>query len=146
VKLEQVELDARGLPEVAERADLNYWRGLALGELWMSRCAGCSTFLWPAPWRCRHCGSFEIGWEQVEPRGQVYSWIRTHYPFNPGYTDLLPYANVLVELPHADNCRLFGMLRGCDDGVRIGAPVEGLFEAASENTAHLPTLRWRLSS
>jgi uncharacterized protein len=143
VRLREAVLDDRALAEVAQRPDLNYWRGLALGELWMPRCTGCSRFLWPAPWRCRHCGSFDIGWEQVEPRGTVYSWTRTHYPFNPGYVDRLPYVNVLVEVPHADERRLFGLLLA--DETRIGAAVHGVFEAASENTCHLPTLRWEPS-
>jgi hypothetical protein len=141
---EAAELDERALGEIAHRPDLNFWRGLALGQLWLSRCTGCSTFLWPAPWRCKHCGSFDIGWSRVEPRGTVYSWTRTHYPFVPGYTDLLPYVNVLVELPQADDRRLFGLLRAGADDVRIGADVRGFVEPASPDTSHLPTLRWEL--
>ena len=143
MNLENAVLDERAMGDIAHRPDLNFWRGLALGQLWLSRCVKCSTFLWPAPWRCKHCGSFEIGWEQVDARGTVYSWTRTHYPFVPGYTDLLPYVNVLVELPHADDRRLFGLLRG--DQVRIGQRVQGVFEPASPDTAHLPTLRWELT-
>jgi len=144
--LEKVELDERGLAEVGHRPDLNFWRGLALGQLWMSRCTGCATFLWPAPWRCKHCGSFEIGWERVEPVGTVYSWTRTHYPFHAGYADRLPYVNVLVELPHANDRRLFGLLSGDGEQVRIGARVRGFPEPASAKTSYLPTLRWELQS
>jgi uncharacterized OB-fold protein len=143
--LEEVELDGRGLAEVSHRPDLNFWRGLALGQLWMTRCDGCAEWLWPAPWRCRHCGSFDIGWERVEPTGTVYSWIRTHYPFHPGYADRLPYVNVLVEVPHAGDRRLFGLLLGDPERtarVRIGDPVRGVFEPACEATSFLPTLRW----
>jgi uncharacterized OB-fold protein len=143
--LEAVELDERGLTEVGHRPDLNYWRGLALGQLWMTRCVKCREFLWPAPWRCKHCGSFGIDWEQVEARGTIYSWIRTHYPFHPGYADRLPYVNVLVEVPHAGKRRLFGMLLGSTEEtaqVAIGEPVRGVFEPACEATSHLPTLRW----
>lgn len=126
------------------RVDAPHWKGFAEGELRIQRCDSCREWLWPADWRCWKCGSWDLGWEPVEPKGTVYSWIRTHYPFAPAYADLLPYVNVLVELPGAGGRRLLGLLIDGEEGLRIGARVEGVIEQPSERTLDLHAMRWRL--
>jgi uncharacterized OB-fold protein len=127
------------------RVDAPHWHGLAAGEVRIQRCPRCKEWHWPADWRCWRCGSFELGWEAVEPVGRVFSWERTHYPFSPAYADLIPYVNVLVELSKAGNRRLIGLLVGSEDGIRIAAPVEGFIEEPSERSMNLHVLRWRLA-
>jgi uncharacterized OB-fold protein len=126
------------------RVDAPHWHGLAEGELRIQRCPDCKEWHWPADWRCWNCGSFDLAWEAVDPVGTVFSWERTHYPFSPAYADLIPYVNLLVELPQAGGRRLVGLLVGTDDGLRIGAPVEGFIEAPSERSMNLYVMRWRL--
>ena len=75
----------------------------------------------------------------------VYAWERTHYPFVPAFKDLLPYVNVLVELPHAGERRFIGLLVGGDEGVKIGAKVVADIQPPSERTKNLPALFWRLA-
>src|SRR5690348_16328737 len=75
----------------SDRVDHPYWEGLVAGELRIQRCAACGRWSWPADWRCPSCGGYDMVWEQVEPVGHVYSWIRTHLPFVPAYADLVPY-------------------------------------------------------
>lgn len=128
----------------SERVDFPYWDGLGAGELRIQRCSKCEHWCWPADWRCPACGSYEFRWDRVEPTGRVYSWIRTHLPFVPGFADLVPYVNVLVELPQAGNARIMGRLTGDEDGIRIGAPLTGTFEPGSDRTANLPVLVWSL--
>jgi uncharacterized protein len=130
----------------SERVDFPYWDGLGAGELRIQRCSACERWCWPADWRCPACGGYEFRWEPVEPVGRVYSWIRSHLPFVPAFADLVPYVNVLVELPHAGNARIMGLLVGDDDGIRVGAPVRGAFERASERTADLPVVVWSLDA
>jgi uncharacterized protein len=127
------------------RVDFPYWDGLARGELRIQRCEQCRAWRWPAEWRCPGCGSYELGWEQVEPTGIVYSWVRTHMPFVATYADLVPYVNVLVELQQAGGARLMGLLTGDEDGIRIGAPVTGTFQSASPRTLDLAVLTWSLN-
>ncbi|MFD4196824.1 Zn-ribbon domain-containing OB-fold protein [Amycolatopsis thermoflava] len=130
--------------EFGRRVDAPYWSGLAEGELRIQRCTSCRKWTWPADWRCPGCGSYDLGWEAVEAVGTVFSRIRTHYPFVPAYADLVPYDNVLVELPQAGGARLIGLLTG--GGARIGDRVRGTFVAASERTAGLPVLTWTKES
>jgi uncharacterized OB-fold protein len=127
------------------RVDAPYWHGLRRGELVVERCTGCRTWIWPAEWRCGECGSFELGWESVEPTGTVYSWTRTHYPFDPSHADLIPYVHVLVALTEAGGRRLLGILTGDQTGLRIGATVRGYVEPPSARTLDLPALRWELT-
>jgi uncharacterized OB-fold protein len=129
----------------SDRVDSPYWEGLSAGELRVQRCEGCQAWRWPADWRCPACGSYDLGWEPVDPEGLVYSWIRTQRPFVAAYADLVPYVNVLVELPSAGGARLLGLLAGETDGVEIGAAVVGDFSPASRRTVDLPVLVWRLA-
>jgi uncharacterized OB-fold protein len=85
-------------------------------------------------------------WKTVDAGGIVYSWCRTHYPFAAQYADLIPYVNVLVELPAAGHRRVLGLLLGEADGLRIGAAVRPVIEQASERSHGLPALRWRLAA
>jgi uncharacterized OB-fold protein len=127
------------------RVDFPYWEGLGKGELLIQRCEGCRRWQWPADWRCPECGGYDFAWEQVEPLGTVYSWIRTHHSFVPTYADLVPYVNVLVELPAAGGARLMGLLTGDEEGLKTGAAVKGEFQPPSERTIGLPVLTWELA-
>ncbi|KAA1394259.1 Zn-ribbon domain-containing OB-fold protein [Aeromicrobium ginsengisoli] len=128
------------------RVDAPYWDGLADGTLKIQRCDSCREWRWPADWRCGSCGSYDLGWEVVEPTGIVYSWIRTRQPFVAAYADLVPYVNVLVELPQAGGARLMGLLTGDTDDVEVGRRVVGNFQPASARTIDLPVLTWTLEA
>lgn len=126
------------------RVDQPYWEALSTGRLAIQRCGGCRSWLWPADWRCYRCGSYEMSWQDVEPEGVVYSWIRTHLPFVPAFAEELPYVNVLVELPHAGGARVLGLLRGDAELLRIGATVVGTVEPPSARTLGQAVMTWRL--
>ena len=126
------------------RVDAPHWNGFAAGELRLQRCTECKEWIWPADWRCRYCGSWDLGWEAVPLEGTVYSWVRTHHNFMPAFKDLLPYVTVLIELPQAGGRRVLGLLAGDEQRLRIGARVEGFIEGPSERTQNLHALRWKL--
>ncbi|ETB17992.1 DNA-binding protein [Mycobacterium avium 09-5983] len=124
--------------------DAPYWEGLARGELTIQRCAGCGQWIWPAEWRCGECGSWDFDWPTVAPVGEVHTWTRTHYPFVPDHPT--PYVHVLVALCEAGGRRVLGLLTGREDGLRIGARVQGVIEEPSSRTRELPVFRWQLVS
>ncbi|ETB17987.1 hypothetical protein O983_25585 [Mycobacterium avium 09-5983] len=129
----------------ADGVDAPFWEGLRRGELQIQRCAGCSTWWWFPVWRCGDCGSWELAWQTVPQRGLVYSWIRTHQPFGTEMAKVVPYVNVLVELPDAGGRRLLGLLVGNDDGLAIGAEVVGRIQKPSAQTNDQAVLRWELA-
>jgi uncharacterized protein len=125
-------------------ADDRFWESLEDGEFRLPRCADCATWMWPAHFRCAACGSWEQVWEQVEMRGRVYSWTRTHqvYDRTKERAAELPYVVVVAELPAADGARVVGMLAGPDERVRCGAAVRGHIEPPAEASKGYATVRW----
>ncbi|WP_245906385.1 OB-fold domain-containing protein [Mycolicibacterium palauense] len=86
----------------------------------------------------------DLGWEDVEPAGTVFSWTRTWHPFTREATGHLPYVVLVVELPGADNRRVLGALCGIDDiNPRIGQIVRGSIEHPPRDS-YWPLLRWRI--
>jgi uncharacterized protein len=124
--------------------DEPHWEALRGGRLELQRCKDCATWTWSSRPICPACHSFNLGWQEVEPAGTVYSWTRTWQPFTPEATGHLPYVVVLVELPAADGRRVMGVLAHAD-GItpRIGAEVRGVIETPPDD-GHWPLVRWHL--
>ena len=128
-------------------ADEEYWAALERGEFKLSRCSSCHTWMWPAHFRCGHCGSWEIAWEDVEPVGTIYTWTRNH-----AVSDVikerradLPYIAVLVELPQAGGARVAGVLLGDGAKVRIGAAVRGVVQPPDARARGYATMAWEIA-
>jgi uncharacterized protein len=124
--------------------DIPFWEGLAGGRLLIQHCGGCGAWVWPAQWACPECHRFDPPWEEVPPRGTLFTWTRTWQRFAPEFAELVPYVTVVVSLPAAGGRRLLGLLLG-DDAVQpvLGEELEGVFQPGSELTGGTPVLRWR---
>jgi uncharacterized OB-fold protein len=126
----------------ADGLDAPHWDGLQAGKLMLQHCRNCSTWLWTPRPICPSCHSFDIGWDDVDPVGTVYSWTRTWQPFTPEATGHLPYVVVLVELPAAGHRRVMGVLAHADmRTVRIGERGRGEIEQPPDDR-HWPLVRW----
>lgn len=126
----------------ADGVDQEYWDGLRAGELRLQRCVACKTWIWGPQSICPSCFGLELRWEAVEPDGTVYTWNRSFHPFVEERADKLPYTTVLVELAHAGNRRVYGILVDDDENPpRIGDRVTGFFEQPDGEP--WPLLRWR---
>ena len=138
-----------GLPRPVVEADglsRPYWEGTRRGELWVQRCRACRTWQWGPEWICHACLSFELDWEQVEGRGQIYSWERVWHPVHPALADHGPYLVVLVEVPHAGGIRMIGNLLGDPrQTVQIGAAVDAVFEPHDDAEPPYTLVHWRAS-
>ncbi len=136
-----------GLPApAAERDGLTtpYWEGLRQGRLRVQRCSHCGTWQFGPEWLCHHCHAFDPAWVEVEPRGLIYSWERVWHPSHPSLQGHVPYLVVLVELPQAGGVRMLGNLLGNPlQQVRIGAPVQGVFEPHDDANPPHALLQWR---
>lgn len=136
-----------GLPRPAPETDglsRPYWDGTRREELWIQRCARCRAWQWGPEWICHACLSFDLEWERVAARGLTYSWERAWHPVHPALVDAGPYVVALVELPHAGGVRMVGNLLGDPhQDVRIGAPVEAVFEHHEDPPAPYTLVHWR---
>lgn len=135
-----------GLPTPAparDGLDREFWDAAKRHALAIQKCRACGGFQHPAEWVCWRCHSEDLGWEEVAPRGRVYSWERIWHPFHPALEGHVPYLVVLVELPQADGVRLIGNLAGDPmQAVEIGAEVEALFE---DHVEGFTLVQWRVA-
>lgn len=122
-----------------------YWEGTRQGKLAIQKCRGCDKYQWGPEWICHRCHSFGLAWEEVSPRGRIWSWQRPHHPVHPALKGHTPYIIVLVELPHADNVRMVGnLLCAPDRPVTIGAALEAVFEPHDEADPPYTLVQWRV--
>lgn len=138
-----------GLPIPAPEPDglsAPYWSGLREGRLRVQRCGACGTWQFGPEWLCHHCHAFDPAWVDVPARGRIYSWERVWHPAHAALHGHGPYLVVLVELPHAGGVRMVGNLLGDPlQEVRIGAEVEGVFEAHDAAEPPYTLLHWRVA-
>ena len=118
-----------------------YWDGTREGKLRIQKCRGCHAWQWGPEWICHRCHSFDLGWEEIEGKGRIYSYERPHHPVHSALNGHGPYIVVLVELP-AYGVRMVGNLLGDPaQPVPIGASVEAVFEPHDDFTL----VQWRLT-
>jgi uncharacterized OB-fold protein len=123
-----------------------YWEGARRNELWVQRCRACRAWQWGPEWICHACLSFDVGWEQADQRGSIYSWERAWHPVHPALKEAGPYVVVLVELPGAGGVRMIGNLLGDPhQDVRIGAAVQAVFEHHEDAEPPYTLVQWRPS-
>ena len=105
-----------------------FWDACRRHQLVIQRCAGCGTFRHlptPVCWKCR---SFAHEWVPVSGRGTVFTHAVVHRAFLPELAAHVPYTVVVVTLDDAPGVRLVSNLVGATAEVRVGLPVEVLFD------------------
>ncbi len=126
----------------ADGLDAPFWNGLAEQRLLLQRCADCGRWQWGPEWICHRCLSDAVVFEEIEPRGTIYSYERVWHPVHPALERQGPYIVVLVKIDGAD-VRIVGNLLGPpEQPVVIGAPVVGVFEHHRESDPPYSLLQW----
>ena len=126
------------LPQIAPEM-APFFEAARRHELVVQRCRACGTPRFPARDQCSKCLSRESEWLRASGRGEVFSFAVMHQVYHPGFADEVPYAVVVIELE--EGARLVSNLVDCPvRDIRIGMPVEVVFEAASAQIT-LPKFR-----
>ena len=137
-----------GLPTPSSGPDglaAPYWEGTRQGKLRIQKCNGCNALQWGPEWVCHRCHSFDLGWEEIQGKGRIYSYERPHHPVHSALTGHGPYIAVLVELPDYGNIRMVGNLLGDPlQNVPIGGSVEAVFEPHDTANPPFTLVHWRL--
>lgn len=137
-----------GLPKpvpTSDGLDAPYWNGLQEEKLFIQRCSSCHHWQWGPEWICHRCHSFDLGFEEVEPRGLIYSHERIWHSVHPALKEQGPYIVILVEIPHADGIRLVGNLLGDpEQRLQIGDEVTAVFEHHEDDIPAYSLLQWQL--
>jgi len=118
-----------------------FWTAAKEGRLVMQKCANCGTVNFhPKPW-CIECGSRDLEWTDIKPKGTVYSFTISHtVAMNfPGWKDDLPVLLGLIDLD--EGARMYAQVTHCSpEDIHIGMRVSAYFEAISEE-AGIPKFR-----
>lgn len=123
---------ARPLPDLDEKLHAPFWEGTRARELRVQECAHCYTVRWPPRTRCAACGSYDLRWRAVAPRGRLFSWTVAAHPFGAAWTDRVPYVVGIVTLDRPASVRFLGNVVGVAPGeLRANLPMEAVFEAVS---------------
>ena len=126
------------LPRIDEESK-GYWEACRRHELVLQRCGDCGTLRHYPRALCPSCLSERIEWLRAAGTGHVYTFTVTHQNQAPGFRDALPYVLAYVELD--EGVRLLTNIVDCaPDAVRIGMPVEVVFEDATPGIT-LPKFR-----
>ena len=120
-----------------------FWEAAWRGELVMNRCTECNEIvLLQKPLGETGCpvhGDRHMEWTLVSGKGTVYSFVIFHRPFLPSFAPNVPYNVSIIEL---DEGPLFisSVVECPNDEIRIGMPVEVVFDPVTEEIA-LPKFR-----
>ena len=114
----------------------HFWDGTKDGELRLQRCGDCEKVYFPPRPFCPACLSPDVAWEELAPRGRVYTFTVVHKPTHPWFFAQAPYVYAVVELEAG--VRLPTRIVGCEPGeVRVGTPVEAVFERVGDEATLL---------
>ena len=105
-----------------EGLNLEFYEHAASGTVHLQQCTACRRFRHPPRYLCAWCGSPEYQWTPSRGEGQLYTWTVTHFPFDRGWAEELPYATAVVELE--EGVRLIGSPDGVETrDLRPGLPL-----------------------
>lgn len=118
-----------------------YWEGCKRRELRMQRCLACGHVRFPPSVVCPRCTSLEAEWAKLSGRATVHTFVIVHQSYHPAFNSEVPFNVAIVRLEEGPF--LHTNVVGCaNEELRIGMPVEVVFEDASDEIA-LPKFRPR---
>jgi len=121
-----------------------FWEGLKRREFLLHRCSRCGAHYWPMTLCPKHDDMVfeDMAWAATSGRGTVFAWEVVHKVNDKDYAPELPYFLVLVELEEGPifPTRLVETPRAA---LRVGLPVEVLFDDVPETGMTLPLFKQR---
>ncbi len=110
-----------------------YWQAAHQGELKLPRCEACAKFHFYPRATCPHCGSSALNWQAVSGKGEVYSFTVVYRAPSKGFEGQVPYVVAVVALAEGPHL-MTRLIAVQPDNVRIGLPVEVVFEKQDDDT------------
>jgi len=131
-------------PAMATPTSLPFWQAAAEHRLIVQRCDACGHTQFPPAPICAECRSFDLGWQEVSGRGEVYTYTVVHRPVAANQT--LPFVIAVIALEGSGGVRMISNLVDVDPGtVTVGMAVEVVWEDMSRDLA-IPRFRGRGSN
>jgi hypothetical protein len=95
------------------------------GRLALRRCNGCDAVLHVPRMYCRHCGSWDGRWSEIDGAATLHSWTVVTHQVHPAYP--VPYTLILIDLDAAPGTHLLGRIDGAPE-LAAGMPLDIWFE------------------
>ena len=106
-----------------------FWDSSREHRLVLQRCASCGYYNHPPRLACDACLSQQFTFEPVSGRGTIFTFTVMHQRDVAGFESDAPFINLVVELEEQPRLLMVSNLPLAErDRVRIGAPVEVVFE------------------
>jgi uncharacterized protein len=118
-----------------------YWDALRDERVTLQHCADCGAWVHYPRARCPRCLSADLRWEEVTGRGTVFTFTVTRQATAPAFADDVPQLIAIVELDEGVHVTST-IVDDLPDAVRIGAPVEPVFDHGDDG---ITLLRHRLA-
>jgi uncharacterized OB-fold protein len=125
------------LAPAADPLTAPFWDAARRGRLVIQRCATCGELRWPPLVGCPECRGRDATWDEVSPRGTIWSFVVYHRAFAAELKDEIPYTVVMVELDEGPY--LLGRFEDPGRPPVIGDRVTAVFT----ETDGVPAVRWR---
>lgn len=107
-----------------------FWEATRRGDLLLKHCSACHQYHFFPRAICPHCHSDAVTWAPSTGRGAIYSFTVARRPAGPAFKDDVPYVVALVQLDEGP--RIMTRIISSPEAVRVGMPVEVIFQAASD--------------
>lgn len=120
--------------------DARFWQHCREQQLRFQVCANCSQPRHPPTPICGKCQSTQVVYREAPKVGRVFTYTVVHHPVHEAVKAAVPYVVAVVEFPELKPVRLVTNIIADPAAVRIGMPVELLWEAAGEGM-FLPRFR-----
>ena len=105
-----------------EGLNLEFYEHAASGTLHIQQCGNCGRVRHPPRYFCPACFSPLYVWTPSQGHGVLFSWTVTHFPFDRGWAQDLPYATLVVQLD--EGVRMVGAYdRDDSSGLTLGLPL-----------------------
>jgi hypothetical protein len=125
------------LPDV-ENAK-TYWEGCKAGKLLLPRCRSCGELFFYPKHFCPACLSGDLEWVEASGKGIIHTFTVISRAPSSAYEADVPYVIAIIDLQ--EGLRMLSNVIGIPpDQVRVGMPVEVVFEQVTEEVT-LPKFR-----
>jgi len=117
-----------------------YWDGANQDRFMFQRCRACGAAQFYSRSLCSHCRASDLAWEQARGTGTVASFTVVNRAPLPAFAADTPYVIALVDLD--EDIRFLCNVTGCPpQAVRIGLPVQVIFESRDGSDQKIPQVR-----
>jgi uncharacterized OB-fold protein len=122
------------LPDVDDPLTAPYFAGAARGELMITRCAECDSYVWYPAAPCATCAG-PLTWVAVSGAGTLFSWATVRRAFLPAFADQVPFVTALVAIAEDPAVRLPTYLVDAEpESLCADEPVQVSFRPLSFST------------